>query len=253
VILKSLAAKFGASLRSARVAAAILASVSVLAACGGEGSSGNAPEKSGGGSRAGAASEEGGAPGGATTEKTAAEEALTPAEARIGPKESSNMVPAGGKKPDPAQPPPQDPPEGVETFPATTNRIVEGDVEYPRKPPTNGDHAPLWQNCGFYEKPIRDENAIHSLDHGAVWITYRKELPQEQLDTLRHLARERYVLVSPYPGQPAPVIATAWRNQLRLDSADDPRLPQFVDQFRVTETAPLSGNGCTGGVGNPKA
>jgi hypothetical protein len=58
--------------------------------------------------------------------------------------------------------------------------------------------------------------------------------------------------VSPYPGQRVPVIATAWRNQLRLDSANDPRLRPFVDQFRVTETAPLSGNGCTGGVGNPE-
>jgi hypothetical protein len=81
---------------------------------------------------------------------------------------ASILVPAGGKKPDPAQPPPEDPPEGVKTFPATTNRSVEGDIEYTRKPPTNGDHAPLWQNCGFYERPIQDENAVHSLDHGAV-------------------------------------------------------------------------------------
>jgi Protein of unknown function (DUF3105) len=247
--LERLASKVGTSPRSVRVAAAILASVFVLAACGGQDPSGNSPQASGEGSEATVAR----STGGAAEEKTAAEEALTPAEARIGPKESANMVPAGGKKPDPAQPPPQDPPEGVETFPATTNRIVERDVEYARKPPTNGDHAPLWQNCGFYEKPVRDENAVHSLDHGAVWITYRDELPQEQLDTLRQLARERYVLVSPYPGQGAPVIATAWRNQLRLDRADDPRLRRFVDQFRVSETAPLSGNGCTGGVGNPKA
>jgi hypothetical protein len=222
---KDLAPKSGTSLL---VAAAILASILVLAlaACGGEDSPGEGSE-------------------------TTADDTLAAAEAKIGPNENSNMVPAGGKKPDPAQPPPENPPEGVETFPATTNRSVEGDVEYPRKPPTNGDHAPLWQNCGFYEKPIRDENAVHSLDHGAVWITYREELPEEQLDVLRRLARERYVLVSPYPGQPAPVIATAWRNQLGLESADDPRLRRFVDQFRVSETAPLSGNGCTGGVGNP--
>jgi hypothetical protein len=248
--LECLVAKFGAHLHSAKVAAAILASIFLLAACGGENLSGNTPETSGGGSGMGGASEDTGAPGETTTEETAGED-LTPAEATMGPKEKSNMVPAGGKKPDPARPPPENPPEGVETFPATTNRIMERNVEYARKPPTNGDHAPLWQNCGFYEKPVRDENAVHSLDHGAVWITYREELPEDQLDTLRQLARERYVLVSPYPGQPAPVIATAWRNQLRLDSADDPRLRRFVDQFRVTETAPLSGNGCTGGVGSP--
>jgi hypothetical protein len=239
----------GTSPRGAKAAAAILASIFVLAlmACGGERSSGEGSETT--------ASGDTGVSGSTTTalEKTAAEDALEPAEAKMGPKENSNMVPAGEKKPDPAQPPPENPPEGVRTFPATTNKIVNGDVEYVRTPPTNGDHAPLWQTCGFYEKPIQDENAVHSLDHGAVWITYRKDLPPGQIDTLRRFARERYVLVSPYPGQRAPVIATAWRNQLKLDSVDDPRLRRFVDQFRVTETAPLSGNGCTGGVGRPEA
>lgn len=92
---------------------------------------------------------------------------LTPAEATVGPNESSNMVPAGGAEPDPAQPP-ENPPEGVRTFPAITNELVEGEVDYERTPPTNGDHDPLWQNCGFYEEPVRDEHAVHSLDHGAV-------------------------------------------------------------------------------------
>lgn len=228
--------------------AAILVSifVLVLAACGEEDSTGNAPENHG-------KQQTTGAPERGETTRAETTDALEPAEATMGPKENSNMVPAGGKKPDPAQPPPENPPKGVETFPATTNRSVQGDVQYARRPPTNGDHAPLWQNCGFYEKPVRDENAVHSLDHGAVWITYRTDLPKAQLDILSRFARERYVLVSPYPGQRAPVIATAWRNQLQLDSANDPRLRQFVDQFRVTETAPLSGNGCTGGVGNPEA
>jgi hypothetical protein len=225
----------------------------MLAACGGEDSSGSAPVAADKGPEPTTSGNTGISRGTTPLSKeTAAGDALTPAEAKIGPEENTNMVPAGGKKPDPARPPPGDPPRGVETFPATTNRSVEGNIEYPREPPTNGDHAPLWQNCGFYEKPVRDENAVHSLDHGAVWITYRRELPEDQLDILRRFARERYVLVSPYPGQREPVIATAWRNQLRLDSADDPRLRRFVDQFRVSETAPLSGNGCSGGAGNPE-
>jgi hypothetical protein len=220
---------FGMSTRGAKVVAAILVCifVPVLAACGGESSTGSAPEDT----EKQRASE-------ATRTETTAEDTLEPAEATVGPKENSNMVPAGGKRPDPAQQPPENPPQGVETFPAATNRIVEGDIEYERRPPTNGDHAPLWQNCGFYEKPVQDENAVHSLDHGAVWISYRSDLPEDQIDVLRRFARERYVLVSPYAGQRAPVIATAWRNQLRLDSANDPRLRQFVNQFRVTETAP---------------
>ncbi len=184
--------------------------------------------------------------------KTSGEEALTPAEATVGPNEEGAM-PAGGREKDPSQPPPRNPPEGVKTFPATTNRNVSRSVTYDQDPPTHGDHAPYWQNCGFNSSPVENEAAVHSLDHGAVWITYRPDLPAGQVDVLRGLAQEEYVLVSPYPGLSAPVVATAWRNQLELAGADDPRLRQFVDQFRISETAPRSGNGCTGGVGEPEA
>ena len=173
------------------------------------------------------------------------------AKAEVGPEEETNMVPADGKEPDPARPLPEDPPEGIEVYPATTNATVVGPVEYDRQPPTNGDHDPLWQNCGFYDEPIEDRHAVHSMDHGVVWITYRGDLPAEQVGELRPYGEERYVIVSPYPEQEAPVIATSWRVQLELDGADDPRLREFVDQFRVSEIAPLSGNRCVGGVGDP--
>jgi hypothetical protein len=149
------------------------------------------------------------------------------ARAEIGKREITNMLPADGGRPDPPRP-------------------------LPREPPTNGNHAPLWQNCGFYREPVRDRRAVHSMDHGVVWITYRPDLPKRQLETLRPYGNENYVMVSPYPGQDAPVIATSWRVQLELDTADDPRLDQFVNEFKISELAPLSGNRCVLGVGDPK-
>ena len=174
------------------------------------------------------------------------------ARAEIGSKEITNMMPAGGRKPDPPQPLPQDPPEGIQVYPATTNRTLDRPIDYDRHPPTNGDHDPLWQNCGFYPEPIEDRHAVHSLDHGVVWITYQPDLPAAQINELRSYAGERYVIISPYPGQDAPVTVTSWRVQLKLDGADDPRLRQFVDQFRISEISPLSGNKCVGGVGDPE-
>jgi hypothetical protein len=73
------------------------------------------------------------------------------------------------------------------------------------------------------------------------------------VDELRPYGEEDYVIVSPYPGQDAPVISTSWRVQLKLDGADDPRLRKFVDQFRISEIAPLSGNRCVSGIGRPAA
>jgi hypothetical protein len=105
------------------------------------------------------------------------------------------------------------------------------------------------QNCGFYSEPVRNETAVHSMEHGAVWITYRPGLPTEQVDKLRELATSKtYVLVSPYPDLPAPVVASAWGNQLRLDSAEDPHLKQIVATFRQGPQTPEPGTPCTGGT-----
>jgi hypothetical protein len=126
---------------------------------------------------------------------------------------------------------------------------VKGTVPYRQIPPVGGDHAPLWQNCGFYPEPVRDETAVHSMEHGAVWITYRPGLPAEQVDRLRDLAISKtYELVSLYPELPAPVVASAWGKQLRLDSAEDPRLKQFVNTFRQGPQTPEPGAPCMGGT-----
>lgn len=228
-----------------------LAGLSILAAsCGGEGQKGNPQNKqSSEPSEAATGKAEDTATETTAASTTKSSEAAELAGAEIGKREITNMLPADGKKPDPPQPLPDDPPKGIQVYPATTNRTVEGPIHYDREPPTNGNHAPIWQNCGFYREPIQDRHAVHSMDHGVVWITYRPDLPRQQLETLRSYGDENYVMVSPYPGQRAPVIATSWRVQLLLNGADDPRLEQFVSEFKVSELAPLSGNRCVMGVG----
>ena len=233
--------------------------VILAAACGGETSAGSQGSSNDGvqkeaasGTPAAEATEAGGMEE-TTVAKAESGEAAELAKAKVSPKEIQNMLPADGKRPDPARPLPEDPPEGIEVYPATTNKLTEGPIEYDRSPPTNGEHDPLWQNCGAYERPIKDRHAVHSMDHGVVWITHSPDLPAGAVETLRSYGEEGYVIVSPYPGQDAPVIATSWRVQLELEGADDARLREFVDGFRSSEIAPLSGNRCEGGVGNPES
>ena len=220
--------------------------------------SGGAQGESGGGSQEDAAAETSASGSSGETTVSAEEttvaggpsgEAAELAEANVSSKEIQNMLPADGKQPDPARPLPENPPEGIEVYPATTNKTTNEPIEYDRSPPTNGDHDPLWQNCGVYEEPIKDRHAVHSLDHGIVWITHQPDLPANQTEELRSYGSEENVIVSPYPGQDAPVTVTSWRVQLELEDATDPRLRRFVDGFRNSELAPLSGNRCTLGVG----
>ena len=248
--------EFGKSLSGKKPAAVVLLGIVVLlaAACGGQASDDSSDDS---GKQEASRIQEQEATSGASSEQSdttvnpSGEEAEL-ARAEVGKREISNMMPAGGKKPDAAQPLPDNPPKGIEVYPATTNHTVEGPIDYERRPPTNGDHAPLWQNCGFYEEPIEDRHAVHSMDHGVVWITYRPDLPEQQIESLRPYGKENYVIASPYLGQDAPVIATSWRVRLELNGANDPRLRRFVDQFRISELAPLSGNSCVLGVGNPE-
>lgn len=119
-------------------------------------------------------------------------------------------------------------------------------------PPVGGTHHDIWQNCGIYTEPIPAENAIHSLEHGAVWVTYQPDLPADQVQRLQDLVRgESFILLSPYPQQRSPVVLTAWSVQLEVESAGDERVEQFVDRYRLGPTTPERGASCSGGVGEP--
>jgi hypothetical protein len=143
--------------------------------------------------------------------------------------------------------------QGVQSFEKLTQNHVETPVTYPQTPPVGGDHNPVWQNCGTYPAPVQNENAVHSLEHGAVWVTYQPNLPAAQLDKLKTLARaNNYMLLSPYEGIKTPVVATAWGKQLALPSADDQRLEVFLRTYLQGEQTPEPGAACTGGTGTPE-
>ena len=143
-------------------------------------------------------------------------------------------------------------PEGVQTFSNLIAQHTTEAVAYGEVPPVGGEHDPAWQNCGYYSAPVRSENAVHSLEHGAVWITYDPTLPTDQVEVLRQKADEPYILVSPFEGLPSPVVASSWGNQLQLESASDVRLDQFIRSFRSGPDAPEPGAACFGGTGTPE-
>lgn len=145
------------------------------------------------------------------------------------------------------------PPGEVQTYdvgPAGDH--TQGDVDYAQSPPAGGAHNDVFQNCGFYTEPVRDELAVHSLEHGAVWITHLPDLPQDEVERLRDLAQSNnYVLVSPYPGLDSPIVASAWGKQLKLESAEDPDLERFINAYSQGPQTPEPGAACTGGIGDP--
>ena len=144
--------------------------------------------------------------------------------------------------PDPGEP------QGTQTFTGLERTHVDTPVNYPQTPPVGGPHNPVWQTCAFYDKPIMVERGVHSMEHGAVWITYSADLPADQIAVLKTLqASGREVLVSPFAGLPTPVVASAWGKQLQLQSATDPRLAEFVKYFDDGPQTPEIDTPCAGG------
>ena len=145
------------------------------------------------------------------------------------------------------------PPGGVEDVDVgEAGQHTEGEVDYGQTPPAGGEHNSAWQNAGFYSEPIRNETAVHTQEHGAVWITYQPDLPQGQVDELQEVTNSREcVLASPYPDLDAPVVASAWGKQIELEGADDPALNRFIGTYLQGEQTPEPGAACTGGVGAP--
>jgi hypothetical protein len=139
--------------------------------------------------------------------------------------------------------------EGLQTFTATEAIHVPGPVEYEQTPPVGGPHNAAWLNCGIYEEPVPSENAVHSLEHGAVWVTYdAAQVAGDDLKKLRDAMPRTYIVLSPFEGLDAPVVASAWGAQVALDSVDDERLGQFITKFRQSADAPEPGALCTQGV-----
>jgi len=119
-------------------------------------------------------------------------------------------------------------------------------------PPVGGIHSGVWQNCGIYDEPVLAKNAVHSMEHGAVWITYHPQMTASEVDELQQAVRgESFTLLSPYPDLKSPVVLTAWGIQLELESADDDRITTFIDSYQQGPQTPEKGATCANGTGSP--
>lgn len=137
----------------------------------------------------------------------------------------------------------------VEQFDAAGHVAPTERVAYQAFPPFGGPHDGIWAQCTgtVYEVPVRNENMVHSLEHGAVWIAYNPdEVTGAALQSLKdRVEGQDYLLLSPYPGLESAVSLQSWGHQLTVPSAADPRIDQFIRALRVNQyTHPEVGAPC---------
>ncbi|WP_330457516.1 DUF3105 domain-containing protein [Streptomyces sp. NBC_00820] len=142
--------------------------------------------------------------------------------------------------------------DGVRAWSGKLSRThVTTKVSYPMHPPVGGNHNPVWLDCNgdVYTGPVRDENAVHALEHGAVWVTYTDKAKKADVDALSARVKQTpYSLMSPYENQDAPLVLSAWGHQVTVKSASDPEVGRFFAAYVQGKQTPEPGASCTGGV-----
>ncbi|MFJ7946919.1 DUF3105 domain-containing protein [Streptomyces sp. NPDC096354] len=143
------------------------------------------------------------------------------------------------------------PVRGERSWDELTQNHVQKKVDYPMNPPVGGDHNPVWMNCDadVYTAPVPNENAVHSLEHGAVWVTYNEKAKPADIEKFaERVARTPYSLMSPVKDQDAPLVLSAWGKQVTVKSATDARVAQFFTKYVQGPQTPEPGAACTGGI-----
>ena len=142
--------------------------------------------------------------------------------------------------------------DGVKTWSTKlTQNHVTKDVKYPMEPPVGGDHNQVWMNCNgdVYTKAVKNVNAVHSLEHGAVWVTYNSKASEADVKTLSEKVKKTpYTLMSPVEDQKDPIMLSAWGHQRTVTSASDPAAAKFFETYVQGKQTPEPGAACTNGL-----
>lgn len=102
-------------------------------------------------------------------------------------------------------------------------------TNYNSNPPTSGDHWPVPLNWGFYDKVVADEQAVHNLEHGGIWISY-KDVDNETKRELKALA-EKYnqaVIVTPRPENDTRIAVASWGRLMELGEFNRAEVENFI-------------------------
>ena len=108
--------------------------------------------------------------------------------------------------------------------------------EYNSNPPTSGWHYGQPAEWGVYTKELPDEQLIHNLEHGGIWIAYKPDLSEEIKKKLEEFYKKygRKIIVTPRAKNDSDIALAAWNHLDTFGVAEysDERVEKFIKAFR---------------------
>lgn len=137
---------------------------------------------------------------------------------------------------------------GVQEFAiAGSNHVGAGTpvTTYNSNPPTSGPHWPEPVKNGVYDTQFPDEQMIHNLEHGYIWISYLPStseatsgaapgISEDEKKKLSQLAAADNwkVVLGPRAANDTRIILAAWGRLLKMNDLDEAKIKEFISVYR---------------------
>jgi hypothetical protein len=112
---------------------------------------------------------------------------------------------------------------------------------YNSNPPTSGPHYVQPADWGVYERALPDEQLVHNLEHGGIWISY-KDIDADTKSKLEAVAKANpgSVIVTPRSANDVKIAVASWTRLMKLDSYDETKILDFIKANKNKSPEPLA-------------
>lgn len=111
---------------------------------------------------------------------------------------------------------------------------------YNSNPPTSGWHYAEPAPWGMHRNELPDEQLIHNLEHGGIWISYTG-IDDATKSTLEKIATSQLkVVIEPRAKNDAPIILASWGRLLKLERFDEQVVLDFIKANRNRSPEPFA-------------
>ncbi len=112
--------------------------------------------------------------------------------------------------------------------------------EYNSNPPTSGWHYAQPANWGVYQTELPDEQVIHNLEHGGIWISY-KGIDDATKTALEKIAKSRpKIILTPRLKNDAPIVLVSWGRLEKLEAFDERGILDFIKTNKNKSPEPFA-------------
>lgn len=112
--------------------------------------------------------------------------------------------------------------------------------EYTTNPPTSGPHGNAIE-WGVYKSELPDENLVHNLEHGGIWISYTG-INEDVVAQLESLAKKHpgSVILTPRSSNDTAIAVASWGRLMKLDAFDGEKIETYIKQNINKSPEPLA-------------